>query len=122
MVLSYVLKSLTEEVWSHQANMTVTIHAAVSFSFSCVFTRDLYNTHYITYFMAHSFYAFLAPPIVVGVLLTCQSLEHEYKTTAFFHMYFHEKNIVLYSGQYGNILLDAPSCGLRREAKSFFFP
>ncbi len=47
--------------------MTVTTHAAVSFSFSFVFTRDLYNTHYITYFMAHSFYAFLAPPIV-GVL------------------------------------------------------
>ncbi len=23
---------------------------------------------------------------------------------------------------FGNILLDAPSCGLRREAKSFFFP
>ncbi len=28
--------------------------------------------------MAHSFYAFLAPPIVVGVLLTCQSLDPEY--------------------------------------------
>ncbi len=53
--------------------------------------------------MAHSFYAFLAPPIVVGVLLTCQSLDREYKTTAFFQMYFHEKNIVLYSGQYGNL-------------------
>ncbi len=51
--------------------------------------------------MAHSFYAFLAPPIVVGVLLTCQSLDPEYKTTVFFQMYFQEKNIVLYSGQYG---------------------
>ncbi len=81
-------------------NMTVATHAAVSFSFSFVFTRDLYNTHYITYFMAHSFYAYLTPPIVVGVLLTCQSLDPEYKTTAFFQMYFQEKNIVLYSGQY----------------------
>ncbi len=44
--------------------MTVTTHAAVSFSFSFVFTRNLYNTHYITYFMSHSFFA---PPIVVGV-------------------------------------------------------
>ncbi len=78
--------------------MTVTTHAAVSFSFSCVFTRDLYNMYYITYFMAHSF---LVPPIVVGVLLTCQSLDPEYKTTAFFQMHFQEKNIVLYSGQYG---------------------
>ncbi len=82
--------------------MTVTTHAAVSFSFSCVFTRDLYNTHYITYFMAFSFYAFLAPPIVVGVLLTCQSLDPEYKTTVF-QMYFQEKNIVLYSGQCGTM-------------------
>ncbi len=81
--------------------MTVTTPAAVSFSVSFVFTHDLYNTHYITYFMAHSFYACLAPPIVVGVLLTCQSVDPEYKTTAFFQMYFQEKNIVLYSGQYG---------------------
>ncbi len=59
--------------------MTVMTHAAVSFSFSFVFTRDLQHTlHYITYFMAHSFYAFLAPPIVVGVLLTCQSLDQGY--------------------------------------------
>ncbi len=96
-VLSYILKSLTEEVWYHQA--TVTTHATISFSFSFVFSRDLYNTHYITYFMAHSFYVYLAPPIVVGVLLTCQSLDPEYKMTAFFQMYFQEKN--LYSGQYG---------------------
>ncbi len=41
--------------------------------------------------MAHSFYAFFAPPIIVGVLLTCQSLDPEYKTTAFFQMYFQEK-------------------------------
>ncbi len=64
--------------------MTVTTHAAVSFSFSFVFTRDHYNTHYITYFMAHSFYACLAPPVVVGVLLTCQSLDPEYKTNMHF--------------------------------------
>ncbi len=51
--------------------------------------------------MAHVFYTYLAPPIVVGVLFTCQRLDPEYKTTAFFQMYFHEKNIVLYSGQYG---------------------
>ncbi len=49
--------------------------------------------------MAHSFYVYLAPPIVVGVLLTCQSLDPVYKMTAFFQMYFQEKN--LYSGQYG---------------------
>ncbi len=84
--------------------MTVTTHATVSFSFSFVFTRDLYNTHYITYFMAHSFYAFLAPPIVVGVLLTCQSLDPEYKTSVFFQMYFQEKYIILHSGQYGIIV------------------
>ncbi len=102
-VLSYV--SLTEEVWFHQANMTVTTHATVSFSFSFVFTRDLYNTHYITYFMAHSFYAYLAPPIAVGVLLTCQNLDPEYKMTAFFQMYLQEKNIVLYSGQYCSLFI-----------------
>ncbi len=47
--------------------MTLTTHAKDSFSF--VFTCDLYNTHYITYFMAHSFYACLAPPragLVIG--------------------------------------------------------
>ncbi len=27
----------------------------------------------MTYFMVHMCYAYLAPPIVVGVLLTCQS-------------------------------------------------
>ncbi len=54
--------------------------------------------------MAHSFYAHLAPPIVVGVLLTCQSLDPEYKTAAFFQMFFQEKNIVLYLGQYGKSL------------------
>ncbi len=50
--------------------------------------------------MSHSFYVYLAPPIVMCVLLTCQSLDPEYKTTAFFQMHFQEKNI-LYSGQYG---------------------
>ncbi len=52
--------------------------------------------------MAHSFYAYLAPPIVVGVLLTRQSLDSEFKTTAFFSYVFPRKNIVLYSGQYGS--------------------
>ncbi len=42
------------------------------------------------YFMAQSFYAYLVPAIVVGVLLTCQSLNPEYKTTLFFQ-YFQEK-------------------------------
>ncbi len=66
--------------------MTVTTHAAVSFSFSFVFTRDLLTLlqHTLHHFMAHSFYAYLASPIVVGVLLTCQSLDPEYKTAAFF--------------------------------------
>ncbi len=73
--------------------MTVITHTAVSFCFSFVFTGDIYHTHYITYFMAHSFYAYLAPPIVVGVLLTRQSLDSEFKTTAFFHMYFQEKTL-----------------------------
>ncbi len=57
--------------------------------FFCFHSRSL-PTH-IIYFMAHSFYPFLTPPIVVGVLLTCRSLDPEYKTTAFFHMDFHEK-------------------------------
>uniref|UniRef100_A0A673JSH5 DNA-directed RNA polymerase, mitochondrial n=1 Tax=Sinocyclocheilus rhinocerous TaxID=307959 RepID=A0A673JSH5_9TELE len=50
------------------------------FCFFCFYSRSLQH-HYITYFMAHSFYAVLAPPSVVGVLLTCQSLDPEYKTT-----------------------------------------
>ncbi len=70
--------------------MTVT---TVSFSFSFVFTRDLYNTHYITYFMAHSFYAFLAPPIVVGVLLTCQSLDPEKRRLCFFRCISKKKTL-----------------------------
>ncbi len=79
--------------------MTVTTHAAVSFSFSFVFTHDLCNTHYITYFMAHLFYAFLAPPIVVGVLLTCQSLDPEY---IYIYIYafsrrFYPKRLTLHS-------------------------
>ncbi len=51
------------------------------------------------YVMAHWFYVYLAPTIVVGVLLTYQSIDPECKTTAFFQMYFQEKNIVLYLGQ-----------------------
>ncbi len=51
--------------------------------------------------MAQLFYSYLAPPIVMCVLLTRQSLDPEYKTTTFFQMHFQEKNIVLYSGQYG---------------------
>ncbi len=50
-----------------------------------VFSRAIFLHCYITYFMAHSFYAYLAPPIVEGALLTCQNLDPEYKTTAFFH-------------------------------------
>ncbi len=42
--------------------------------------------------MAHSFYAYLAPPIVVGELLTFKvSRDTEHKTTAFFQLYFQEK-------------------------------
>ncbi len=55
-----------------------------------LFSLAIFTTH-IIYFMAHSFYLFLTPPIVVGVLLTRRSLDPEYKTTAFFHMDFHEK-------------------------------
>ncbi len=40
----------------------------------------------MTYFLAHSFYVYLAPLIVVGVLLICQSLDPEYKTTVFIQM------------------------------------
>ncbi len=47
------------------------------------------------YFIAHSFYAYLVPAIVVGVLLTCQSLNPEYKTTLFFQ-YFQEKNSLIF--------------------------
>ncbi len=81
--------------------MTVTTHAAVSFSFSFVFTHDLHNTHYITYFMEHSFNAYLAPPIVVGVLLTCQSIDPEYRTTVFFHHLKKKKKLCL---KFGSIL------------------
>ncbi len=52
--------------------------------------------------MAHSF---LAQPIVVDVLLTCQSLDPEYMTTAFFLYVFPRKKVVLYSGQYGSDLV-----------------
>ncbi len=81
--MSYVLKSLTEEVCSHQANMTVMTHAAVSLSFSRVFTRDLLT--------------------LLHVLLTCQSLDLNRRRPRFFQMYFQEKNTVLYSGQYSKI-------------------
>ncbi len=79
--------------------MTVTTHAAVSFFF-CFHLRssNIITTpiQYITYFMAHSFYAFLAPPIFVGVLLTRKSLDPEYKTTAFFSDVFptHKKSLI----------------------------
>ncbi len=36
-----------------------------------------------------------------GPDLRMPGLDPEYKTTVFFQMYFQEKNIVLYSGQYG---------------------
>ncbi len=61
--------------------MRVATHAAVSFSFSFVFTRNLYNTHYIKYVMAHSF---LVPPIVEGGLLTCQILDQGSASNAIF--------------------------------------
>ncbi len=49
-VLSFVLKSLTEEVWSHQPNMTVTTHAAVSiFFFLCFHSRSLQHTLHISW-------------------------------------------------------------------------
>ncbi len=46
--------------------------------------------------MAQLFYAFLAPPIVVGVLLTCQSLDPEYKTTVVFSDVFPRKKTSSY--------------------------
>ncbi len=42
-------------------------------------------------------------PHVFGVLLICQNLEPEYKTTTFFQMHFQEENII-YSGQYGTYI------------------
>ncbi len=48
------------------------------------------------YFMAHSLYACLAPPTVLGVLLTCQNLEPDYKTTAFFKDIFQRKKTLSY--------------------------
>ncbi len=78
--------------------MRVTTRAAVSFSFSFVFA--IFITHItLRISLAHSFYACLTPPIVVGVLLTCQSLDPEYKTM-FFHMYFQEKKHRLGSIRY----------------------
>ncbi len=78
--------------------MTVTTQ---EFLFSFVFTRYITFTKHITYFMANSFYACLAPRIVVGVLLTGLSLDPEYKTTAVFQMYTKKKK-VFYSSQYCN--------------------
>ncbi len=55
--------------------------------------------------MAHSFYAYLAQPIVVGELLTFKvSRDTEHKTTAFFQLYFQE-NTLLYPDKYGNCKL-----------------
>ncbi len=79
--------------------------------------RSLQHTlQYITYFMAHLFYVYMAPPSVVCVLLTCQSLDPEYKTRAFFHMYFQENNIVLYSDQYG---AGCFKCSVNTQGKRF---
>ncbi len=36
-----------------------------------------------------------------GCIIDMSKSRPEYKTTAFFHMYFQEKKFVLYSGQYG---------------------
>ncbi len=59
------------------------------------------------YVITHSFYAYLVPPIAVGVLLTCQSLEPEYKMTSVFSdVSPRKKTIVLYSGQYGTFHLN----------------
>ncbi len=43
-----------------------------------LFSLAIFTTH-ITYFMAHSFNVFLAPPIVVDVLLTCQRWPHFFR-------------------------------------------
>ncbi len=42
--------------------------------------------------------------------LPTPGLDPEYKTTTFFHMLFQEKNLVLYSGQYGNSLEMLSDC------------
>ncbi len=70
--------------------MTVTTYAAVCFSFSFVFTRDLLTLQH-----TYSTYVFLGALVlrvfVCYVLLTCQNLAPQYKTTTFFQMYFQEK-------------------------------
>ncbi len=58
---------------------------------------------------AHSFYVYLAPSIVVGLLLTCQSLDPEYKMTVFFQIFrcsFKKKiiNLIFGSIRYYNII------------------
>ncbi len=44
-----------------------------------VLSRAIFTPRYV--FHEHVFYAYLAPPIVTCVLLTCQNLDPEYKTT-----------------------------------------
>ncbi len=86
LIRSSGLKSLTEEVCSHQAR--VTTHAALSiFFFFCFHSRYLQHTlHYVF----HGTFCVFVPPIVVGVLLTCQSQDPEYKMTG---LYFQEKTL-----------------------------
>ncbi len=76
--------------------MTVTTHAAVSiFFFFCFHMQSLQHTLHISW---HTRFMLLGPPIVVGVILTYQNLDPEYKTTTFFQMYFHEKKHCLIFG------------------------
>ncbi len=84
--------------WSHQANMTVKTNAAVSFSFF-IFTH-VFTTRYFTYFMADSFLHIISATYCCGCILACQSLDPEYKTTAFCQIYSKKKHH-LYLGQHG---------------------
>ncbi len=77
--------------------MTVMTHYNLFFFF-CFHSRCSNITTHIQY--TYVFPGTLVPH-VFGVLLMCSNLEPEYKTTTFFQMHFQEKNIVLYSGQYG---------------------
>ncbi len=90
-LLSYALKSLTEEVWSHPANTTVPTAISIFFLF-CFHSRSV--QHSLHYSMTHSFYACLASHVVVCVCIIDKSKSRpEYKTTAvIFQMYLQGKN------------------------------
>ncbi len=95
-VLSYVLKSLTEEVGPIRL-MTVTTHAAVIILFFfCFHSRSLQHTlHYI-------FHGTLVL-CVFGATYCCGCIIDMSKSLPrFFRCISKKKNIVLYSGQYGN--------------------